>query len=80
MKQKNKSPFTDEELEYLRAMLFSVTLQPGCITPPFYQKYMGSYNNYMAMKSQREAKAELDRQAEEEAIRLLEDRGYKVTK
>ena len=80
MKQKNRSPFTDEELEYLRAMLFATTLQPGCATPPFYQKYMGSYNNYMAMKSQREAEAELDRQAEEEAIRLLEGKGYKVTK
>ena len=64
----------------LRAMLFSVTLRPGCIISSFYQKYMGSYNNYMAMKSQREAEAELDRQAEEEAIRLLEGRGYKVTK
>lgn len=80
MKQKNKSPFTDEELEYLRAMLFSVTLRPGCITSSFYQKYMGSYNNYMAMRSQREAEAELDRQAEEEAIRLLEGKGYKVTR
>lgn len=80
MKQKNKSPFTDEELEMFRAMLFATTLQHGCISAPFYTKYMGSYNNYMAMRSQREAEADLERQAEEEAIRLLEGKGYKVTR
>ena len=80
MKQKNKSPFTNEELEYLRAMLFSVTLRPGCITSSFYQKYMGSYNNYTAMQRMREAEKELERKAEEEAIKLLEGKGYKITK
>ena len=80
MKRKNKSPFTDEELEELRAMLFSVTLRPGCITSSFYQKYMGSYNNYTAMQRMREAEKELERKAEEEAIKLLEGKGYKITK
>lgn len=78
--KKNKSPFTDEEIEELRAMLFATTLRHGCGSAPLYQKYMGSYNNYMAMRSQREAQAELDRQAEEDAIKLLEGKGYKVTR
>lgn len=79
-KKVNKSPFTDEEIEEFRAMLFATTLRHGCGSAPLYQKYMGSYNNYMAMRSQREAQASLDRQAEEEAIRLLEGKGYKVTR
>lgn len=79
-KKVNKSPFTDEEIEELRAMLFATTLRHGCGSAPLYQKYMGSYNNYMAMRSQREAQAELDRQAEEDAIKLLEGKGYKVTR
>ena len=79
-RRKNKSPFTNEELEELRAMLFSVTLQHGCASAPLYQKYMGSYNNYTAMQRMREAEKELERKAEEEAIKLLEGKGYKITK
>lgn len=79
-KKVNKSPFTDEEIEELRAMLFATTLRHGCGSAPLYQKYMGSYNNYMAMRSQREAQSSLDRQAEEDAIKLLEGKGYKVTR
>lgn len=78
--RRNKSPFTDEEPEEFRAMLFSVTLQHGCGSAPLYQRYMGSYNNYTAMRRQKEAEQDIDRQAEAEAVKLLESKGYKVSR
>ena len=80
MARKNKSPFTDEELEELRATLFAVTLRKGCASSPLYQKYMGSYNNFTAMRRTREAEESLALKSEEEAIRLLEGKGYKITR
>lgn len=81
MKQKNKSPFTDEEIEEIRAMLFKVAHTPGCITTPIYERkeYQMAYFAQQE-KAMRLTQEEEERQAEEEAIKLLEGKGYKVTK
>lgn len=79
MRQKNKSPFTDGELEEIRAMLFKVAHTPGCITTPIYERkeYQIAYFAQQE-KAMRLTKEEEERIAESEAVRLLESKGYKI--
>lgn len=81
MRQKNKSPFTDGELEEIRAMLFKVAHTPGCITTPIYERkdYQMAYFAQQE-KAMRLTKEEEELIAESEAVRLLESKGYKITK
>ena len=78
----NKSPFTDEELEELRATLYAVSMMPGCGSAPLYngrKAFAKAYNN-VQVKAMELSEEEEERQAEVEAIRLLEGKGYKVTR
>ena len=81
MKKKiNKSPFTDEELEEFRAMLYDVaalSMNGGMYRGR--KEYAMAYNSYQVR--QIEIKQEqIDKEAEDDAIKLLESKGYKVTK
>ena len=79
-KKVNKSPFTDEEIEELRAMLYDVAaLSMNGAMYRGRKEYAMAYNSYQVR--QMEIKQErIDKEAEEEAIRLLEGKGYKVTR
>ena len=72
---KYKSGFTDTEIQYFKAMLFAVTLEKNCVSSPLYVKYMEAYNNIM----QKESENRNDKKSIQEAIMLLERKGYKVT-
>ena len=79
-KKKDDPLFTREELEELKAILFAMTLNGDCVTAPLYQKYMGSYSNFMAMRRSRENEKAIEKKEEEEAIELLRGKGYIVKK
>ena len=81
MKKKiNKSTFTDEELEEFRAMLYDVAaLSMNGSMYRGREEYAMAYNSYQVR--QMEIKQEqIDKEAEDDAIKLLESKGYKVTK
>ena len=79
-KKRNKSPFTDEELEEIKAMLYdAAALSMNGAMYRGRKEYAMAYNNVQARKMAL-AKEEEERQAEAEAIRLLEARGYKINR
>ena len=79
-KKTNKSLFTDEELEEFRAMLYDVAaLSMNGVMYRGRKEYAMAYNSYQVR--QMEIKQEqIDKEAEDDAIKLLESKGYKVTK
>ena len=78
--KKNKSPFTDEELEEIKAMLYdAAALSMNGVMYRGRKEYAMAYNSYQVR--QMEIKQEqIDKEAEENAIKLLEGKGYKVTR
>lgn len=79
-KKTNKSPFTEEEIEEFKAMLYDVAaLSMNGAMYRGRKDYAMAYNSYQV--KQMEIKQEqIDREAEEDAIKLLESKGYKVTR
>lgn len=79
-KKVNKSPFTDEELEEIKAMLYdAAALSMNGAMYRGRKDYAMAYNSYQVR--QMEIKQErIDKEAEENAIKLLEGKGYKVTR
>lgn len=79
-KKRNKSPFTDEELEEIKAMLYdAAALSMNGAMYRGRKDYAMAYNNVQA-RAARLSEEEEERQAEAEAIRLLEARGYKINR
>ena len=79
-KRRNKSPFTDEELEEIKAMLYdAAALSMNGAMYRGRKDYAMAYNNVQA-RAARLSEEEEERQAEAEAIRLLEARGYKINR
>lgn len=79
-KKRNKSPFTDEELEEIKAMLYdAAVLSMNGAMYRGRKDYAMAYNNVQA-RAARLSEEEEERQAEAEAIRLLEARGYKINR
>ena len=79
-KKRNKSPFTDEELEEIKAMLYdAAALSMNGAMYRGRKDYAMAYNNVQA-RAARISEEEEERQAEAEAIRLLEARGYKINR
>lgn len=74
------APFSDEEIEYFRAMLFAQSHRVDNCSASFYNKYMGDYNNYAIKRENDSVKEEVGQLFVDKAIKYLEEQGYKVEK
>lgn len=69
-------PFTDEDILDFKAMLFETGQAKDCINGAAYTMYMNDYIN----KTLYDEATEAERLVEQDAIDLLIEKGYEVTK